>query len=46
MGDVTTVATKIDFVIEKLEYVSLNEKEIFERLRKAEERITRLESVK
>lgn len=36
-------ATKIDFVIEKLEYVSLNEKEIFERLRKAEERITRLE---
>ena len=37
------VATKIDFVIEKLEYVSINEKEIFERLRHLEEKVTRLE---
>lgn len=37
-------ATKIDFVIEKLEYVSINEKEIFDRLRTVEEKVTRLES--
>lgn len=36
-------ATKIDFVIEKLEYISSNEKEIFERLRKLEERVAKIE---
>lgn len=36
-------ATKIDFVIEKLEYVSVNEKEIFSRLNEIERKIAKIE---
>lgn len=34
--------TKIDFVIEKLEYVSINEKEIFARLNELEIKVAKI----